>query len=83
MFSAVTTILLGLLGEQNLLHRLAGEIGDLALEIAHAGLARVAADELDQRVVRRPSTRSGARPCLWTALGIRCLRAISSFSSSV
>ena len=42
--------LLGLLGD-DLLHRLAGQVGDLALQVPHAGLARVVADQVAQRVV--------------------------------
>ena len=36
------------LAGDDFLHRLAREIGDLALEIAHAGFARVIADEIAQ-----------------------------------
>jgi len=39
------------LARNDLLHRLAGEIGDLPLEVAHPGFARVVADEIAQRAV--------------------------------
>ena len=42
--------LLGLLGD-DLLHRLARQVGDLALQVPHAGFARVVADQVAQRVV--------------------------------
>ena len=46
-----------LLAADDLLDRLAGEVGDLALERAHAGLAGVVADQVDAGRRRRSPTR--------------------------
>ena len=68
--------------DEDLLHRLAGEVGDLALEVTHARFTGVAPHERQQRlVVDRPLRR--VRPCFLIAAGIRCFLAISTFSSSV
>ena len=40
------------LAGHDLLDRLARQVGDLALEVAHAGFARVVADQVAQRRVR-------------------------------
>ena len=45
-------VLLVLLVEQQLLDRLAADLGDLALEVAHAGLARVVAHDVQERRIR-------------------------------
>ena len=68
--------------EQDLLGRLADQVGELALEIAHPGLARVVADQIGQRV-RRQRPLVGLDPVRLQLLGIRWRRAISIFSSSV
>ena len=50
---------------------LAAQPGDLALEVAHAGLARVAVDERAQRRRRRSRRSSASRPAAATCLGTR------------
>ena len=73
---------LGLL-HQDVLDRLAGQVGDLALQIADAGLARVVADQVAERVVADAPLALLQRraPCI--CFGIRWRLAISTFSSSV
>jgi len=45
-------VLASVLIEQQLLDGLAADLGDLALEIAHTGFARVVAHDVEQRAVR-------------------------------
>ena len=61
---------------------LAADVADLALQVAHAGLARVAADDLAQRIVGEADLLLGQPRASRCFLTRYCL-AISSFSTSV
>ena len=66
----------------DLARQLAADGADLALEVAHAGLARVRADDLASAASVK-LTWPGLRPLASICFGTRYLRAICSFSSIV
>ena len=62
---------------------LSDERGDLAFEVAHAGFARVAVNDLAQAVVGELDLLAILSPCSFACLGIRYLLAMWIFSISV
>ena len=68
---------------EDLAQRLAGDLGQLALQRPDAGFARVVANDAAQALVGEDRARSSLRPCASICFGIRWRLAISTFSSSV